>query len=100
MAGQRRLESFSALVATAVEDGRAAGHVIETGVWRGGASFIDGSEKTLEASSSCVSALLVAASTWQTASMVYRSGAVIRGATPERGGLCTPHAYVFPYEGA
>ena len=33
MAGQRRLESFSALVATAVEDGRAAGHVIETGVW-------------------------------------------------------------------
>ena len=45
MAGQRRLESFSALVATAVEDG-VPGHVIETGVWRGGASFMVA--KTLE----------------------------------------------------
>jgi hypothetical protein len=45
MAGQRRLDSFSALVATAVEDG-VPGHVIETGVWRGGASFM--AAKTLE----------------------------------------------------
>ena len=37
MAGQRRLDSFAALVATAVEDG-VPGHVIETGVWRGGAA--------------------------------------------------------------
>jgi len=39
MAGQYRLDSFSALVATAVEDG-VVGDVIETGVWRGGASFV------------------------------------------------------------
>lgn len=45
MAGQRRLDSFSALVATAVEDG-VPGHVIETGVWRGGMSFM--AAKTLE----------------------------------------------------
>jgi hypothetical protein len=45
MAGQRRLDSFSALVATAVED-RVPGHIIETGVWRGGASFM--AAKTLE----------------------------------------------------
>ena len=45
MAGQRRLDSFSALVATAVEDG-VPGDVIETGVWRGGASFM--AAKTLE----------------------------------------------------
>ena len=45
MAGQRRLDSFAALVATAVEDG-VPGHVIETGVWRGGASFV--AAKTLE----------------------------------------------------
>ena len=45
MAGQRRLDSFSALVATAVEDG-VPGHVIETGVWRGGMSFM--AARTLE----------------------------------------------------
>ena len=45
MAGQRRLDSFSALVATAVEDG-VPGHIIETGVWRGGSSFM--AAKTLE----------------------------------------------------
>ena len=45
MAGQRRLDSFSALVAMAVEDG-VPGHVIETGVWRGGMSFM--AARTLE----------------------------------------------------
>lgn len=45
MAGQRRLDNYAALVATAVEDG-IPGHVIETGVWRGGASFM--AAKTLE----------------------------------------------------
>ena len=45
MAGQRRLDSFAAQVAQAVEDG-VAGHVIETGTWRGGASFM--AAKTLE----------------------------------------------------
>ena len=45
MAGQRRLDSFSALLATAIEDG-VPGHVIETGVWRGGASFM--AAKTME----------------------------------------------------
>lgn len=45
MAGQRRIDSFSSLVATAVEDG-VPGHVIETGVWRGGGSFV--AAKTLE----------------------------------------------------
>lgn len=45
MAGQRRLDSFSALVATAIEDG-VPGNVIETGVWRGGASFM--AAKTME----------------------------------------------------
>ena len=39
MAGQRRLDNFAALIATAVEDG-VAGNVIEAGVWRGGASFV------------------------------------------------------------
>ena len=39
MAGQRRLDNFAALVATAVEDG-VEGDIIETGVWRGGTSFM------------------------------------------------------------
>ena len=45
MAGKRRLDSFSALVSLAVEDG-VPGSVIETGVWRGGASFM--AAKTLD----------------------------------------------------
>lgn len=52
MAGQRRLDSFSALVATAVED-EVPGHVIETGVWRGGASFV--AAKTIELLGECAS---------------------------------------------
>jgi len=45
MAGQRRLDHFSAMVAAAVESD-VTGHVIETGVWRGGSSFM--AAKTLE----------------------------------------------------
>lgn len=45
MSGQRRLDSYSALVTTAIEDG-VEGHVIETGVWRGGCSFM--AAKTIE----------------------------------------------------
>ena len=39
MAGQRRLDHVAALIATAVAEGRP-GHFIETGVWRGGLSFL------------------------------------------------------------
>jgi hypothetical protein len=45
MAGQRRLDHTSALLAFAVAD-NVAGHFIETGVWRGGMSFL--AAKTLE----------------------------------------------------
>lgn len=39
MAGFRRLDNFAALVALAIHD-NIPGHVIETGCWRGGASFL------------------------------------------------------------
>ena len=45
MAGQRRLDNFAVLVAAAIKD-HVPGHVIEVGVWRGGASFL--AAKTLE----------------------------------------------------
>jgi len=45
MAGMRKLDHFVATVATAVEE-CVPGHVIETGVWRGGASLL--AAKTLE----------------------------------------------------
>ncbi len=45
MVGQRRLDNFAAIVAAAVEDS-VPGHIIETCVWRGGASFM--AAKTLE----------------------------------------------------
>ena len=45
MAGVRRADNFAATVAQAAADG-VPGHVIETGVWRGGLSFI--AAKTLE----------------------------------------------------
>lgn len=45
MAGQRRLDHTVAVLATAINDG-IPGHFIETGVWRGGMSFM--AAKTLE----------------------------------------------------
>ena len=45
MAGMRRIDHFSAIVAQAITFG-VPGHVIETGVWRGGASFM--AAKTIE----------------------------------------------------
>lgn len=39
MAGSRRIDNYAALVATCIQDG-VQGHVIETGVWKGGASFV------------------------------------------------------------
>ena len=45
MAGQRRLDHTVAILATAIADG-IPGHFIETGVWRGGMSFM--AAKTLE----------------------------------------------------
>jgi O-methyltransferase len=39
MAGQRRLDHTVAIIATAIADG-IPGHFIETGVWRGGMSFM------------------------------------------------------------
>ena len=38
MAGERRLDNFASLIRSVVNDG-ILGHVIETGVWRGGMSF-------------------------------------------------------------
>jgi hypothetical protein len=45
MIGQRRLDNFAALAAMVIEDG-VSGHVIETGVWRGGSAFM--AAKTIE----------------------------------------------------
>jgi len=45
MAGQRRLDHIVALIATVVSE-RVPGHFIETGVWRGGMSFL--AAKTLD----------------------------------------------------
>ena len=45
MAGMRRIDHFSAVVAQVISFG-VPGHVIETGVWRGGASFM--AAKTIE----------------------------------------------------
>lgn len=45
MIGMRRLDHFAAIVANAIDMG-VPGHVIETGVWRGGASFM--AAKTIE----------------------------------------------------
>lgn len=39
MAGKRRLDNFALSVATIINDG-ISGHLIETGAWRGGASFV------------------------------------------------------------
>jgi len=39
MAGKRRLDNFALSVATVINDG-IQGHIIETGAWRGGASFV------------------------------------------------------------
>ena len=39
MAGMRRLDNFALSVATVINDG-IQGHIIETGAWRGGASFV------------------------------------------------------------
>ena len=39
MIGKRRLHNFAALVSTAIHDD-IPGDIIETGVWRGGASFL------------------------------------------------------------
>lgn len=45
MAGRRRLDNYAALVATVVHD-KIPGHIIETGVWRGGGSIL--AAKTIE----------------------------------------------------
>lgn len=45
MVGMRRLDHFAAIVAHVIETG-VPGHVIETGCWRGGASFM--AAKTIE----------------------------------------------------
>lgn len=39
MAGIRRLDNFAAIVAQVITEG-ITGHIIETGVWKGGASFL------------------------------------------------------------
>jgi O-methyltransferase len=45
MIGARRLDHFVALIVTVIDDD-IPGHIIETGVWRGGASFL--AAKTIE----------------------------------------------------
>lgn len=45
MAGKRRLDNFAILVAIVIQEG-TPGHVVETGSWRGGASFV--AAKTIE----------------------------------------------------
>ncbi len=45
MLGIRRLDHFAAVVAQVISD-HIPGHIIETGVWKGGASFM--AAKTIE----------------------------------------------------